>query len=176
MKQEIFAIIVVLLIIFGGIGTLINYAAIPYTSQETKEIWAPQYFNIANIKKGTYASISDYKNETATLISFTDLKRNYNSSYQNENFEIYVLQNGTLWYEWSYQGIAYKAEVTPFLIGFWQKGGIHEGIITDTSSDGQKAYMTITWFIGTAGDASLFLTSIGLIVLALLVGYILYHL
>lgn len=169
MKQELFAIVLALVIIFGGGAAMTYYLTMPTHSQETREIWTPQQFHIANRINGSYVSISEYKNEEATEVSFADLKKNYNSSYANENFLIVVQQNGTVWYVWSFQGVSFKAAQGDSLVSLPR-----EGSIVNVSSDGPKTYLIIDWNISLGGGFLLLILYLAIIALGLFLGCLFY--
>jgi hypothetical protein len=169
MKQELFAIVLALAIIFGGGAAVTYYITMPTHSQENRQIWTPQQFHIANRINGSYVSISEYKNEEATEISFADLQKNYNSSYENESFLIVVQQNGTVWYVWSFQGVSFKAAQGDSLVSLPR-----EGSIVNVSSEGSKTYLIIVWNISLGGGFLLLLLYLAIIALGVVLGWLLY--
>jgi hypothetical protein len=169
MKQKLIAIVLALAIIFGVGAAVTYYITMPVHSQEIREIWTPQQFHIANQLNGSYVSISEYQNEEATLISFADLQKNYNSSYVNENFMIVVQQNGTVWYVWSFQGVSFKAANDDSLLSLPR-----EGSIINISSDGPKTYLIIVWNILLGGGFLLLVLYLAIIALGIFLGWLFY--
>lgn len=146
-----------------------HYLTMPLSSQETREIWTPEQFHIANRLNGSYLVVSEYRNEEATEMSFAELRKDYDSSYSNENFEIIAQKNGTVWYEWSFHGVSFKAPQHNNLSDFPR-----EGSVTDVSSDGQEAYITIVYIISTLGGLMLLVIYVAIIIVGLFVGWFLY--
>ena len=113
--------------VLGGI-----YLISPFYIEETKEIWLPNHYQIVNKIGGSYVSIPDYINENASLMQFKVAKGHYNEGkFSDDNFDIFVLVNGTVWYVWEHDGILQKTSESyaPFM------GGHDRSVINITADD-----------------------------------------
>ncbi len=172
MKGKVIAVTIVLAIIFGGGYLFSSWFVLPFSIKETRNIWAPEQFHIANNFDGSSLIVSEYKNDVAKKINFEDLLTLYNSSYTKENFTIIAQQNGTIWYKWSFNGEILKAACQQD-IGY-TAAFPREGTITDISRDGPKAYIMIVFNYSWWEGLIVVLCFLGIIALGLFVGWIIY--
>ena len=166
-------VVVVLLIIFGGGYFFTTGFVLPSSIKETRGIWTPEQFCIANNFDSSSIIGAEFKNDIAKGRSFEDLLIIYNSTYRQENFTITALQNGTIWYVWTFKGEIYKARDRQMAENLYYAFPRYGSLIDISRNDG-KAYITVVFNYSSWGVLVVTICYLGIIVLGLFVGWLFY--
>ena len=150
--------VVVLLICIAVLTSIGLWIALPFHTEETKKIWLPQKYLIANKATGFYVTVGVPIRPNATLMDFDQMLANsHENKFSNDTFDIYILQNSTVLYYWDYQGLSLTSKNN---YGAGQNGA-HDTAVTAMTDDSHIVivYSANTW----AGAALIFFVAFGII-------------
>ena len=86
--------------------------AMPFGYEEIVEIWLPNNYNVVNRVDNSWVTILHYDREKEVKMEFDNLMTDYKEKFSNESFNVYILSNSTVCYQWTYHGVAMMSQTT----------------------------------------------------------------